>query len=471
MAAPVDGPGGRPDATGRRLEYLPAAVLGNGDLLVTLSARGEIERLIWPHVDGAGNVAELRVGVRSGDGDAWLDEGATAWSQEWVEGGSSVLRTTVARPNGAVEIVDAVDPREPVLVRSVTAPAGSLVVSCVPRLGGADDRTGAYVDPDSGAVVFYRRDAALAIATDPPPAAAEVASTGGRADAVAHVGPVSGRLEADHDGVVHVVVAFGSSPFDALDRARAHATAPAAVVAARREGDALVLGRLETAPDPDPTLARLVRRSVLVLDQLTDRATGGIVAAPEMDERFTESGGYGFVWPRDLSYVVLGLLAAGRAEPAAAALRWLVRVQAPEGLWLHRHWTTGELAPSWGLHQLDETGIVLFAAEAAWEQLRDESLDDELWPATRRGADFLLGFLDPETGLPKASVDVWEQQDGQHAYTAASVVGGLKAAGRAAARHGDDERARAYRARCRRRRHGDRRGAVGSPGAGATCAP
>ena len=185
---------------------------------------------------------------------------------------------------------------------------------------------------------------------------------------------------------------------------------------------------------------------MLVLDQLTDRATGGIVAAPEMDERFTESGGYGFVWPRDLSYVVLGLLAAGRAEPAAAALRWLVRVQAPEGLWLHRHWTTGELAPSWGLHQLDETGAVLFAAEAAWEQLRDESLDDELWPATRRGADFLLGFLDPETGLPKASVDVWEQQDGQHAYTAASVVGGLNAAGRAAARHGDDVRARAYRA-------------------------
>jgi GH15 family glucan-1,4-alpha-glucosidase len=43
-------------------------------------------------------------------------------------------------------------------------------------------------------------------------------------------------------------------------------------------------------------------------------------------------------------------------------------------------------------------------------------------------------------------VDVWEQQDGQHAYTAASVVGGLRTAGRAAARHGDEARATAYRA-------------------------
>ena len=60
-------------------------------------------------------------------------------------------------------------------------------------------------------------------------------------------------------------------------------------------------------------------------------------------------------------------------------------------------------------------------------------LDADFWPATRRAADFLLRFLDPESGLPKASVDLWEQQDGQHAYTAASVVGGLKAAARAAA--------------------------------------
>ena len=104
---------------------------------------------------------------------------------------------------------------------------------------------------------------------------------------------------------------------------------------------------------------------MLVLEQLSDRATGAIVAAPEMDERFTESGGYGFVWPRDLAYVVLGLLAAGRFEAAAAALRWLARTQTPEGLWLHRYWTTGELAPSWGLHQLDETGAALFAMEAA----------------------------------------------------------------------------------------------------------
>ena len=421
-------------------------MLGNGALLVTLSARGEVERLLWPHVDGPSHVTELRLGLRPGDTISWLDADASAWRQSWAADDISVLRTTVETASGTVEIVDAVDPLEPVLVRRITAPAGGAAVFCAARLAGSEIQTGGHVDPSTGAIVFYRRDVALAIATDAPVTSAAVVSHDGIPDAVTHVGPMQGLLEARHDVVVHVVFALAASPFEALARARSHAAAPGGVVARRRAADVALLAEVPAAADPCPELARLVRRSVLVLDQLTDRATGGIVAAPEMDERFTESGGYGFVWPRDLSYVVLGLLAAGRAEPAAAALRWLVRVQAPEGLWLHRHWTTGELAPSWGLHQLDETGIVLFAAEAAWEQLRDESLDDELWPASRRGADFLLGFLDPETGLPKASVDVWEQQDGQHAYTAASVVGGLNAAGRAAARHGDDVRARAYRA-------------------------
>jgi glucoamylase len=89
----VDDPGRRPHANGRRLEFLPAAVLGNGALLVTLSARGEVERLFWPHVDRPDNLGELRLAIRSEAGDAWLDEGA-AWRQEWISD-VSVLRTTV----------------------------------------------------------------------------------------------------------------------------------------------------------------------------------------------------------------------------------------------------------------------------------------------------------------------------------------------------------------------------------------
>ena len=215
----------------------------------------------------------------------------------------------------------------------------------------------------------------------------------------------------------------------------------------RREADALVLAAPRSAAGSGPALARLVRRSVLVLDQLTDRATGGIVAAPEMDGRFVESGGYGFVWPRDLSYVVLGLLAAGRARAGGRR----ASLAGP------RPGARGAVAPA----LLDDGGARAVVGppparrdgRRALRRTRRRGSSSGTTGSTRSSGPrpdaaptSSLGFLDPESGLPKASVDLWEQQDGQHAYTAASVVGGLKAAGRAAARHGDDERARAYRA-------------------------
>src|SRR5512144_2804515 len=133
--AEVDDPGGRADATGRRLAYLPAALLGNGSLLVTLSARGEVERMLWPHVDGPDNVRALLLGVVRNGRSGWLDEPPAEWGQAW-DWNVSVLRTTVTRRGASVTVVDAVDPDEPVLVRRVESVPGTLAVGVEPLLEG-----------------------------------------------------------------------------------------------------------------------------------------------------------------------------------------------------------------------------------------------------------------------------------------------------------------------------------------------
>jgi glucoamylase len=172
----------------------------------------------------------------------------------------------------------------------------------------------------------------------------------------------------------------------------------------------------------------------LVLSLVADRATGGVLAGPECDPDFLRSGGYGFVWPRDLAFILLAQLTAGRHDLAVPALRWLVRHQADDGLWQHRQWTDGTLAPSWGV-QLDETGAVLVAYDVAWHVLGDPTLDAELWHSARRAAEALAGMLDPVTGLPAPSMDLWEERVGLHTYSSAAVCAGLRAAARMADRH------------------------------------
>jgi len=429
------------DSSGRRYAYRPAALLGNGSLLVTLSARGEVERLFWPNVDHGQHLGELRVGLDVGAGLSWLDEEPFSWTQSY-EDTASVLRTEAVDGAVVVELTDLVTAGEPVLVRGVRSnAAGRLVVSCRPALAGDQRNVAAYVDPATGALVFYVRGLALALTVAGEGVEASLREAGGEEaadDLVVHRAPVEGALSArvSPDVATLVLAAFGAAPDEAIARlARPAAAGFELLVSERVAYDRETIALARPAAPALPGLERLYRRSLLVLEQLTDRETGAVVAAPEFDPAFERSGGYGFVWPRDLAYVVLAELAAGRADLAAPALRWLARQQAPEGLWLQRYWTDGSLAPSWGLHQLDETGVVVFAYDAAWQELGDAALDRELWPSARAAGDFLASFLDEETGLPLPSVDLWEQSDGQHAYTAAATYGGLRACAAMAARH------------------------------------
>jgi glucoamylase len=384
----------------------PAAILGNGSLLATMSARGQVERLFWPSLDRGSHLGDLRFGLEL--------EGA-------VEQSYLLDANVLLSRSRDMEVVDLVPELEPVLLRRIRgrAEGGRLVVDCRPELDGISGGLAASVDGNR--VVFYRRDVALAVGA----VGAEAFATG--------LGDAQGGISVPFGGDAVVALAFGASSREAVARLDAALQQDFdALVSSRIRYDAARIARAE--PPHGDEVAPLYRRSLLALELLADRDSGSVIAAPELDPQFEHSGGYGFVWGRDLAFIVLAFLAAGRDDLAKRALRWLPTAQEPEGLWLQRHWTNGSLAPSWCRHQLDETGAILFAYDAAWRRLGDETLDTDLWPSARRAADFLLGTVDAD-GLPVATADLWEEREGRHAFTAAAIVGGLRAAASMARRH------------------------------------
>jgi GH15 family glucan-1,4-alpha-glucosidase len=421
-------------------------------MLVTLSGRGEVERLFWPNIDWGQHLGELRLGIATIGRTAWLDESQWEHRQRYLED-TNIVETHAESSSLAASIVDFVDPERDVLYREITTTAkdARLVIYVRPEIDESVSYGAVYVDQATGALVFYRRGRAIAIGISPRPR-----SRAGRfdsvrehslalsdaADGVVGEGPLEyGRVDgvlaaAMNDGRALCAVACATAPAAAIELVAVALADGAGGARKRREAaDAATLATASMTGVSDDC-RRLYRRSLLVFELVSDRETGAVIAAPEMDGDFDRSGGYGFAWGRDMAYAVLAYIASGQHSLARRGIRWLLRAQSKEGLWLHRHCSDGSLAPSWGLHQIDETGAILFAFEAAARVFPDLARDPALWVSTRAAAEFLCAFRDEETGLPLPSVDLWEERSSTHAYSAAAVFAGLRAAAHAANRHG-----------------------------------
>ena len=101
----------------RRVPHLTSAIIGNGSLLATLSARGELERLFWPNVDWGQHLGELRLGISIADAAVtWLDDPRLEHAQHYL-GETTIVET-------ACELAttrDFVYPERAVLYRLVEA--------------------------------------------------------------------------------------------------------------------------------------------------------------------------------------------------------------------------------------------------------------------------------------------------------------------------------------------------------------
>ena len=205
---------------------------------------------------------------------------------------------------------------------------------------------------------------------------------------------------------------------------------------------------------PSEKVVDLFKRSLLVVRTQIDN-NGAIIAANDTDIMQFSRDTYSYLWPRDGALVAASLDDAGFPDVARSFYKFCAEIIDDGGYFLHKYNPDGSPASSWhpwvslGNPQLpiqeDETALVLWALWRHYQQYRDIEFVRPLWVnLITKAADFLVRFRDPDTHLPLPSYDLWEERWGVHAFTAASVYGGLKAAWQFAICFGDTKRADAY---------------------------
>lgn len=204
----------------------------------------------------------------------------------------------------------------------------------------------------------------------------------------------------------------------------------------------------------DEKTVDLFRKSLLYTRTHVDN-TGGIVASADSDLLQYGRDTYSYVWPRDAALIAISLDKAGDHNVARRFFEYCNDILYDDGYFLHKYRPDKSLGSSWHPWvrdgklslpiQEDETALVIWALENHYKITRDLEFIESIYNSLiKRAANFMTIYRDPLTGLPGPSYDLWEEKNGIHTFTAASVYGALTCAHNFAKLLGKTEGAKKY---------------------------
>jgi glucoamylase len=462
-------------------------VIGNGSLLVNFDSQYRLADFYFPHVGMENHVASpCRFGVRANDTTSWIED--PAWRKELTYLRDTQV-TDVTLENGALDLrlrchdvvdVDANVYIRKIVVRNLGSEARTIKLFLHHDFnvyGNAIADT-AFFDPETKSIIHYKAKRYFLINCE-----------GGIAEYTCGRSGIAGAegtwrdaedgalaMEPIAQGAVDSTIAIpvslepqGSTTINYwICAGRRYGEVVKLDRAVREEGPARVMGRTasywytwvnksgdDLADLPDEVV-ELYRRSLLVIATQCDRG-GAVIAANDSDIQWGHNDHYSYMWPRDAVFVCDAMDRAGYPELTRRFLEFAAGIVKDEGYFLHKYNPDGSLASLWhpwihdGKPQLpiqeDETALVIWLVARHYERTRDLDLVRAIYrKLVVQPAEFLFSYRDPQTRLPRPSLDIWEERRGVFTFTCAAVIAGLEAAASLANLFNDAERRQRYEA-------------------------
>lgn len=453
-------PGIEPKWTSSSKEGIGTALSDDSPVWFTL-AYGILNEIYFPRVDAA-NTRDAQYLVTDGRTFFHEEKRDLDHHLEYADGRSLAFRQTNSDRAGRYRIVKETitDPRAPVvLVRTryealkPEAHRYRIHTLVAPHLGNQGmDNSGRVLSVDGReCLVAERSGTALAVLASIPflkRSAGFVGASDGWTDLHQHLkmewefesatgGNIAlmGELDTSQASEWTLAIGFGAS-FEEAARA-AYGSLDRGWSAAREEYVGAWRSYCESLLDlsaESGDAGRTYYTSAMVLRAHEDRRHGGAVCAslsiPWGEIHGDQDiGGYHLVWPRDLCQTAMGALAAGDTSLPLRVLRYLAKIQLPDGGMPQNCWVDGR--PFWSGIQLDEVAMPLMLA---WRLETLGLLDGyDPYPMVRAGASYII-----RRG-PASPQERWEEDGGISPSTLAAEVASLVCASEMASARGDSE--------------------------------
>lgn len=178
------------------------------------------------------------------------------------------------------------------------------------------------------------------------------------------------------------------------------------------------------------TIKNIYTRTILLFPLLTNSNTGGISAAMEIDEKFTKCGRYSYCWPRDAVFITKALdLLKMEKDTEKFYKTFCKNTQSKNGMWEQRFFTDGTLAPCWG-YQIDETASIVYGIYDHYTRTKDKKFLKDNLKMVEKATKFLESYVEDLTenkNKMRVSYDLWEMHEGASIYSLSSIFAAYEA--------------------------------------------
>jgi len=472
-----------------------AVTIGNGNLLVGLDYCGQVRDLYYPyvgepnHVSGASGNFVHRIGLFVDGQTIWLDN--PSWHITIGADADTAIGSFLAVNNDLdIELSsrDAVHNEENVFLRSFkiknkAAKRRDIKLFLAQQFRIGESRRGdtAYFDPRVNAIVHYKGSVAFlvnACIDNRPFTEFNIGLFGIEGREGTYMDANDGVLEGNpiEHGSVDSVIGLSASidsgatanvyywlacadsipKVHQLDDHVLRETPENLIYSTEAYWQAWLTKESRDLSGVSSEMATLYKRSLVIMRVHADNR-GGIIASSDTDMLHHGRDTYSYVWPRDAAVVAHALDIGGYHDTAKRFFKFMSDCAEPAGYLMHKYRTDAVLGSSWhpwlrqGKAQLpiqeDETAAVVNALWLHYELVHDLEFIESLYnPFIEPAARFMCDYIEPTTGLPQASYDLWEEKYGTSTYTASAVYAGLQSAARFAMLLGKDDDARTYQA-------------------------
>jgi len=431
--------------------YFNDAIIGNSQMLGCITGKGELVRLFWPDIDYPQHIEKLLSGIfftARQNSTIWLNEECFNHSQHYVKD-TNIVETISESSQIGLRVVQAdfVLPEKNILTRYYeientgehTIELGFIVYSS--SITTTPDLASSLFDFGCDALVHYRHGYYLSISADKKvyqfqlgnnalESARQTWLNGYDCIGMMNDGALSWKLGCFEPGERRMIkLSICTSRTIKGLKELIHNVESTVTGDDYKTTEKFWKNFLENARQVNTgrsDIDNLYRRSLLVFKLMSDEETGGLLASPEIDEGFTKSGRYAYCWGRDAAFITSALDKCGLTGVVDKFYEWAARTQDDDGSWQQRYHMDGNLAPSWGI-QIDETGTIVWGMLEHYKTTGDKKFLIKMWECIKRAVEFLIDFIDEETGLPRPSYDLWEERVGEHTYSSAAVYGGIVA--------------------------------------------